>query len=142
MVASVDVYVVSTSTSPCLTSLQHHREGGNVGTSSSLQGTEEAGNCAARGGAHNLHDSLGRPSLAALLGPCTRHVRRRLGARRAETEAILVSSGVRWQPFSEAALAELPVRAAGAAAWEPVPADLLGRRDLRDSFVVSVDPPG
>jgi len=61
---------------------------------------------------------------------------------RAETEAILVSSGVRWQPFSEAALAELPVRAPRTAAWEPVPADLVGRHDLRDSFVVSVDPPG
>ncbi len=62
--------------------------------------------------------------------------------RRAETEAILVSSGVRWQPFSEAALAELPVRAQNTAVWEPNPADFAGRRDLRDSFVVSVDPPG
>jgi exoribonuclease R len=67
---------------------------------------------------------------------------RRFAVHRAETEAILVTSGVRWQPFGSAALAELPVRAPGAAAWSPSSADLVGRRDLREKFVVSVDPPG
>ena len=78
--------------------------------------------------------STGAPTIAAAHDALVVH--------RAETEAILVTSGVRWQPFSGAALAELPARAPGAAAWSPSGAHLIGRRDLRDSFVVSVDPPG
>ena len=63
---------------------------------------------------------------------------------RAETEAILVGSGIRWQPFSEAALAELPKPVLGSRVWHPAPKQAAGRRDLRgpEYFVCSIDPPG
>ena len=63
---------------------------------------------------------------------------------RAETEAILVSSGIRWQPFSKAALTELPEAPPGSGAWVPTVAEAAGRRDLRgqEYFICSIDPPG
>ena len=71
---------------------------------------------------------------------------RSLGAApacRAETDAVLVSAGVAWQPFSEGALTELP-QVGDASQWSIPPAELAMRRDLRgpEYFVCSIDPPG
>ncbi len=56
---------------------------------------------------------------------------------------MLVSAGVRWQPFSAAAAAELPP-VADPAAWAVPAAEAAARRDLRgpEFLVASVDPPG
>ena len=55
-----------------------------------------------------------------------------------------MSSGIRWQPFSEAAIAELPAAVPGSRAWAPAAAEAAGRRDLRgpEYFICSIDPPG
>ena len=55
-----------------------------------------------------------------------------------------MSSGIRWQPFSKAAIAELPTAQPGSRAWAPAAAEADGRRDLRGSeyFICSIDPPG
>jgi len=56
---------------------------------------------------------------------------------------VLVSAGVRWQPFSAAAAAELPA-VADPAAWAVPAAEAAARRDLRgpEFLVASIDPPG
>ncbi|GAB4819868.1 hypothetical protein N2152v2_006914 [Parachlorella kessleri] len=61
----------------------------------------------------------------------------------AETDAVLVSSGVHWEPFTEGALRELPP-VADPDSWQVPPAELASRRDLRgpEHFVCSIDPPG
>ncbi len=63
--------------------------------------------------------------------------------RRAETDAVLVSAGVHWQPFSDLALAELP-QVATAQDWSLPEHEVTNRRDLRGSeyFTCSIDPPG
>ena len=62
---------------------------------------------------------------------------------RAETDAVLVSAGVHWQPFSDLALAELP-QVADPAAWQLSEEEATLRQDLRSSdyFICSIDPPG
>ena len=62
---------------------------------------------------------------------------------RAETDAVLVSAGVHWQPFSELALAELPQLAAPED-WQVPPHEAAHRLDLRGDnyFICSIDPPG
>lgn len=62
---------------------------------------------------------------------------------RAETDAVLVSAGVQWQPFSDLALAELP-QVTDPDAWQLPEDEALHRRDLRgaDYFICSIDPPG
>ena len=62
---------------------------------------------------------------------------------RAETDAVLVSAGVHWQPFSDLALAELP-QVATAQDWVLSEHEVTDRRDLRGSeyFTCSIDPPG
>lgn len=80
--------------------------------------------------------------LLRVLGPA--------GDLRSETDAVLVSSGIRWQPFTEAALRELPsLGGAPDGRWalsaREESAELAaGRRDLRgdEYFIVSIDPPG
>lgn len=54
-----------------------------------------------------------------------------------------MSAGIRWQPFSPAALAELP-DVADPADWRVPAAEAAARRDLRaqDYLVASIDPPG
>ncbi|DBA71011.1 TPA: hypothetical protein ACH3X2_011442 [Trebouxia sp. C0005] len=74
------------------------------------------------------------------------HVVRVLGRvndLRAETDAVLVSAGVHWQPFSDLALAELP-QVATAQDWSLPEHEVTNRRDLRGSeyFTCSIDPPG
>uniref|UniRef100_A0A061QID2 DIS3-like exonuclease 1 n=1 Tax=Tetraselmis sp. GSL018 TaxID=582737 RepID=A0A061QID2_9CHLO len=62
---------------------------------------------------------------------------------KAETEAVLVASGIRWEPFCAGAMAELPpVSSAGE--WHVPEAEAQRRRDLRGGpqFVCSIDPPG
>lgn len=62
---------------------------------------------------------------------------------RAETDAVLVSAGVQWQPFSDLALAELPL-VTDPDAWRLPEEEALCRRDLRglEYFICSIDPPG
>ncbi|KAL4852980.1 DIS3-like exonuclease 1 [Chlorella vulgaris] len=74
------------------------------------------------------------------------HLVRSLGpihSLKSETEGVLVSSGVHWQPFSEGALHELPP-IASSAEYDMPAAELASRRDLRgpDHFTCSIDPPG
>ncbi|KAL4433810.1 hypothetical protein ABPG75_000251 [Micractinium tetrahymenae] len=74
------------------------------------------------------------------------HLVRSLGpinSLRSETDGVLVSSGVHWQPFSEGALRELPPVRSSAEYVIP-PAELAARRDLRgpQHLVCSIDPPG
>ncbi|PRW57734.1 DIS3-like exonuclease 1 [Chlorella sorokiniana] len=81
-------------------------------------------------GSHYPHGHLVR-----VLGP--------INSLRSETDGVLVSSGVHWQPFSEGALRELPPVASSAQYVIP-PAELAARCDLRgpDYLVCSIDPPG
>lgn len=72
-----------------------------------------------------------------------------IGDLRCETDAVLVASGVRWQPFGEPALRELPVLDGPDGRWGLSPGEAAseiasGRKDLRgdDYFIVSIDPPG
>ncbi|KAK9809126.1 hypothetical protein WJX72_009740 [[Myrmecia] bisecta] len=65
-----------------------------------------------------------------------------LNDMKAETDAVLIKCGIEWQPFSNAAMAELPVP--DASLWRISPSDVAERRDLRgpDYLVCSIDPPG
>ncbi|KAI7844065.1 hypothetical protein COHA_002209 [Chlorella ohadii] len=92
-------------------------------------------------GSHYPHSHLVR-----VLGP--------INSLRSETDGVLVSSGVHWQPFSEGALRELPPVASSADYIIP-PAELAARRDLRGPEylvcrqveqglwkLLDIDPPG
>lgn len=62
---------------------------------------------------------------------------------RAETDALLVKSGIQWQPFSESAMAELP-RVAVPSQGSVPESEAATRRDLRgpEHLICSIDPPG
>ena len=82
-----------------------------------------------------------RAHVLRVLGP--------IGDLRSETDAVLVASGVRWEPFGEPALRELPPLNGPDGRWMLSSSDLAsevasGRKDLRgdDYFIVSIDPPG
>ncbi|GAX81333.1 hypothetical protein CEUSTIGMA_g8764.t1 [Chlamydomonas eustigma] len=67
----------------------------------------------------------------------------KMGDLRAEGDAVLVQCGIRWQPFCEGALKELP-QVADASQWRPSAEETASRRDLSgpEYFVCSIDPPG
>merc|ERR1719327_1622856 len=53
------------------------------------------------------------------------------------TQMMLLEHGVRFEPFSDEVLAELPPED-----WKPCEEDYVCREDFRDVCVCSIDPPG
>jgi exosome complex exonuclease DIS3/RRP44 len=62
-----------------------------------------------------------------------------LSDRAAETEAILLEHDVPFRPFSESVLSCLPSEGHS---WLPKAEELVGRADLRNIDICSIDPPG
>ena len=62
-----------------------------------------------------------------------------VGDKNTETEVILLEKDVPHLEFSKAVLNCLPKEAEN---WKLSPEDLIGRTDLREEFICSVDPPG